>query len=263
MTFNNQLMRPSAHEQPTQQYQPAPTDTYVDPQRELLILIREENPERLRSFLSTQASPESLVNQRDREFQQTPLYIAVQIPNKQSALAVCQVLAEFGASFRVKDIHGQSPLFYICKDGVIPLLQLALAHGADINETDHFNQTPLFYAARDGQADCIREMIRNGSNPNHRDKVNETALFYASRDGRLAAVRTLLEQGADPNVIDDKKQTALFFAKRQNHSDVIDLLISRGAINTKDGRLTKADIARATKGNLNSLPSATGGIGSI
>jgi ankyrin repeat protein len=176
----------------------------------------------------------------------------VQLRNPGAAFDIASVLAEFGASFKVKDLHGQSPLFYVCKDGNIPLLKMAHRYQIDLNEADNFRQTPMFYAAREGHANCIREMIGCGADPNHKDKVNETALFYAARDGRYNAVAAMLDLGADPNIIDDKKQTALFFAKKNNHKDVIDLLVARGAINTKDGRLTKADLTRATKSNIRS-----------
>ena len=148
--FNSQVIRTNVAE-PAQPPSQTHSEPNIDPQRELLVLIRDENSDGLRDFLSSQPNAETLVNQRDREFHQTPLYIATQTPNRQSALAICRVLVQFGANFKVKDVHGQSPLFYICKDGNIPLLQLALSNGAEINEVDNFKQTPLFYAARDGQ----------------------------------------------------------------------------------------------------------------
>ena len=63
-------------------------------------------------------------------------------------------------------------------------------------------------------------MLKKGSNIKHRDKINETPLFYAARD------------------------TALYFAKKQKNAELIDFLISKGAINTKDGKLTKSDILK-------------------
>ena len=142
----------------------------------------------------------------------------------------------------LRDIHGQSPLFYICRDGNIELLNLFCSKGADINERDSFNQSPLFYACRDGQATCIREMIKLDANVNQKDKVNNTALFYAAREGKTEVCEILLDHGADVNIVDLKKQTALYFAKKNGHSDTINLLINRGAYNTKDGKLKTSDI---------------------
>jgi len=249
MTFNNQVVRPVNLDSGYTHVQADPAN---DPLKELIILIKEENADRVREFLEGLPNAEQVINQKDKEFLQTAVYSAVQLRNSESAFKIASVLAEFGASFKVKDIHGQSPLFYVCKDGNIPLLKMAYGYHIDLNEADNFRQTPLFYAAREGHANCIREMVNCGADPNHKDKVNETALFYASRDGRYHAVSVLLESGTDPNIIDDKKQTALFFAKKNNHKEVIDLLISKGAINTKDGRLTKADLVRATKSNIKS-----------
>lgn len=87
-------------------------------------------------------------------------------------------------------------------------------------------------------------MLKYGSNPNHRDKIDETPLFYAARDNRKDACKALLDGGAEINVVDERKQTALFFAKKSASPELIDFLISRGAINTKDGRLTKADLLK-------------------
>jgi hypothetical protein len=143
-----------------------------------------------------------------------------------------------------KDIHGQSPLFYISKEGKIELLSLFLDNGADINETDNFRQTPLFYAARDGKTDMVRTLLLNRANPNHRDKIDQTPLFYAARDNRIDACRVLLEFGGDVNAADYKKQTALFFARKNGNKDVDEFLVASGAINTKDGILRHSDLKK-------------------
>lgn len=144
----------------------------------------------------------------------------------------------------LRDIHGQSPLFYICRDGNIELLNLFCSKGADLNERDSFNQSPIFYASRDGQKECIKRMIELDANVNQKDKVNETALFYAAREGKSDVCEVLLAHGAEINIVDHKKQTALYFAKKNGHTDTISLLISRGAYNTKDGKLKASDVAK-------------------
>ena len=220
---------------------------FADPHKELMRLIKEGEVEELDRFIKAQANATELINRREPIFQQTCIYTAVQTKDQQKSVDVTKLLTEAGGQVKVKDIHGQSPLFYICRDGNIGLLHLFLANGCDINETDNFKQSPLFYASRDGRADCVLEMLRNGANPEHRDKVNETALFYAAREGHSKICEVLIDYGADVNTVDDKKQTALFFARKAGHKETEELLLSKGAINTKDGRVTKADLNKLAR----------------
>ena len=92
-------------------------------------------------------------------------------------------------------------------------------------------------------------MLNKGAAPNHLDQVNENALFYASREGKYETCKALLDAGANVNQVDLKRQTALFFAKKRNHHNVIELLISHGAVNTKDGRLSKSDHQKKKQDN--------------
>ena len=72
----------------------------------------------------------------------------------------------------------------------------------------------------------------------------------SSINGNLAVIAALLDAGADVNAIDTQKKTALFFAKGNSRREVAELLVARGAIDTKDGRLTKTDLIRAQKSSL-------------
>lgn len=246
--FNNQIMeqKPEAQREgyPNGHQSGHPLN---DPHKELMRLIKEADVQELECFLRAQSHAAELINRREPIFQQTCMYTAVQVKDPQLAVEVSRILIEAGAQIKIKDVHGQSPLFYICRDGNIGLLHLFLANSCDINETDNFKQSPLFYSSRDGKADCVLEMLRNGANPEHRDKVNESALFYAAREGHSRICEILIDYGADVNTVDDKKQTALFFARRAGHKETGELLIARGAINTKDGRVTKADLNRLVK----------------
>lgn len=229
-----------------QQTQPSP------PVKQLISLIKAADLPAITTLLLSFPDPTSLVNTRDAMFKQTPIYHAVQIQDKEASSSIVKLLLEKGALIKIKDIHGQSPLFYICKNGNIGSLHLFLAQSIDINESDSFKQSPLFYASRDGQVECVKEMIKNGANPDHRDKVNETALFYAAREGHFEICKLLLDHGAEVNMVDLKRQTPISFAKIGGHQKVVDLLISRGAWNTKDGRLSKGDLSKLKRSSLNS-----------
>lgn len=220
--------------------------------QKLISLIKSADLPAITTLLQSVPDPTALLNTRDSIFKQTPIYQAVQIKDKTTSSQVVKLFIEKGAQIKLKDIHGQSPLFYICKNGNISSLHLLLAQSIDINESDNFKQSPLFYASRDGQVECVREMIKNGANPDHRDKVNETALFYACREGHLEVCKLLIDHGADVNMIDLKKQTPIFFAKAGGHQQVVDLLLSRNAVNYRDGRLTKSDLSKIKRSSLNS-----------
>ena len=248
MMFNNQIFNSgptSVPAQVTNFSNSAPSVVYGQgSHQELLDAIHSENPTKLVELLKSLPNPDAYINATEPVFKQSMFYRVVNGVNEKSVVDIAKMLVQFGGKINVKDIHGQSPLFYICKDGKIELLRVFLASGADINETDNFRQTPLFYASRDGRHDMVRFMIENRANPNHKDKVDETALFYAARDNRLETCKTLIQLGADVNIADQKKQTALFFAKKNHHIDIEELLIMNGAYNTKDGLLRQADLRK-------------------
>lgn len=239
ITFNNQVFNNPSTTQPVIWGQGA--------HQKLLDLIQEENEESISEFLNSVPNPELLINAIDTTFKQSAFYKAVNIQNDQKCLSIAKLLFSKGGKLNVKDIHGQSPLFYICKEGKLELLTMCLNQGVDVNETDHFRQTPLFYASRDGKTDCVKLMIANKANPNHKDKVDQTAMFYASRDNRFEVVKVLVKGGGDVNISDHKKQTALYFARKNGNKEIDEFLVANGAVNTKDGILKQADLKKVAK----------------
>lgn len=212
--------------------------------RTLVQLIKEERVEEARQFLARSADPRALVQAKSPETMQTPLFQAVQIKNKERAFELSRALLDLGAPASSVDTYGQTPLFHICREGNVPLLELFLDRGAKINEEDFIKQTPLFYAAREGHIELVKTMLARGAEADHLDKLRETALFYAARDGRVEVCQALIDSGANVNTVDEKKQTALYFALKNNNTAVVDLLVARGAVRTKDGRISKNDQLR-------------------
>lgn len=201
-------------------------------------------------ILNSVPHPDQLLNLMEPTFRQSIVYKSVQMPDPAMALEFTRLFIAKGAIILGKDLHGQSPLFYICKEGRSDLLHLFLENKADINETDHFRQTPLFYASRDGKTEMVRTMLNSKANPNHRDRAEQTALFYAARDNRLEAAKALVEGGANVNIADAKRQTALSFARKNQHVQMDEFLLSAGAVNTKDGTLKQTDLRKSTKMSL-------------
>lgn len=214
---------------------------------ELLEAIAKSDYQQAVQILNSVPHPDQVLNLMDPTFRQSIVYKTVCMPDPAVALEFTRLFIAKGAIILGKDLHGQSPLFYICKEGRPDLLHLFLENKADINETDNFRQTPIFYASRDGKTDMVRTMLANKANPNHRDRAEQTALFYAARDGRLDTVKALVEGGANVNIADGKRQTALAFARKNNHQEVDDYLVAVGAINTKDGTLKQGDLRKSIK----------------
>lgn len=250
VVFNNQAVdgpsgapamvhTPSSGQQPLQYNQGR--------HHELLEAMARSDYQQAVQTLNSVTNPDQLLNLMEPTFRQSIVYKSVVMPDAAAAMEFTRLFIAKGAIILGKDLHGQSPLFYICKEGRIDLLHLFLENKADINETDNFRQTPIFYAARDGKVEMVRAMIANKANPNHRDRAEQTALFYAARDGRIETVKALVEGGANVNIADGKRQTALSFARKQNHQEVDEYLVAAGAINTKDGTLKQGDLRKSTK----------------
>ena len=75
---------------------------------------------------------------------------------------------------------------------------------------------------------------------NHADVNGQTAIFYAASYGRNETIEYLIGAYANVNHPDKKRKTALWHARKENHPDTVKLLLDNGAINTKDGRVSKS-----------------------
>ena len=248
VVFNNQTLNTNSAMNQVGNNLPVETPVYNQGRhKQLLDFLKDGNVDGFQSLLNESADSVQLINLIDPSFKQSLVYGIVNMLSEEKAHICLQKFLEKGGRINVKDVHGQSPLFYICKDGKISLLNLFLENNADINETDNFRQTPLFYASREGKEDMVKAMISQKAWVNHRDKVEQTPLFYAARYNRRQAAQTLLENGADINITDLKKQTALYFARQHGHHELDKFLVDMGAINTKDGILKQSDLKKAPK----------------
>lgn len=160
-------------------------------------------------------------------------------------------------------MYKQTPLYYLSRDGKTDVMRLFFEKGANPNEIDDYNQTPIFYACREGHADTVRFMVDNGSNINHLDKNFETCLFYAAREGRFEICKFLIERGIEVNQVDHMRQTAWTFAKKKGHQNILELLEANGATGNKNGRVSKKDVAKSSKGDQPSFENESKMAGSL
>lgn len=68
----------------------------ISPYKRILSIVKDGNPNGLRSFLGSLDNASQYVNQIDKDLLQTPLYQAVQIKNKTIGFSLTNILLQFG-----------------------------------------------------------------------------------------------------------------------------------------------------------------------
>jgi ankyrin repeat protein len=226
-------------------------------QKEFFNAIRSVNISLVEDLISRMQSPDkyqatyNIINRPDRDKdggKQTSLFLAVILKDKEACFNITRLLLQHGGDVLHKDTYSQTPMYYLARDGKSDVMKLFIDSGANLNEVDDYNQTPIFYACREGHADTVRFMVEHGADVHHLDKHSENCLFYASREGRLEICRFLIERGVNVNQVDNMKQTAWYFAKKKGHTNIIELLEQAGATGNKNGRVTKKDAPKSSKG---------------
>lgn len=104
-----------------------------------------------------------------------------------------------------------------------------LAAGASAKVVNRYGVTPLSLACTNGNESLIRVLLASDSDPNGSLPGGETVLMTAARTGRVGPVKALLDAGAKVEAQDRKGQTALMWAAADGHAEVVRLLIQSGA----------------------------------
>jgi ankyrin repeat protein len=124
----------------------------------------------------------------------TPLTRAALHKAGASALGLCKLLLDFGASPRATMKHGRTALIEMVRRRGKYHIEVAWLLRGSINAADNEGRTPLMFAA-------------------------EGAGAFASRRGNLTVAKHLIELGADPFVQNDQGKTALGYAIASNDKD--------------------------------------------
>jgi hypothetical protein len=143
---------------------------------------------------------------------------------KAGDLAKVRALLVSGASPKVKDADGMTPLHYAAFRGDVEMGQALLAAGAEVDAADSIGMTPLHAAAFDGRDKFAALLLSKGAAANARDRAGMTPLHYAAANGREAAVRLLLAKGADPRALDGQGKRPGDLAAAQKHPNLAALL---------------------------------------
>jgi ankyrin repeat protein len=135
-----------------------------------------------------------------------------------------------GAKANYVDSLGQTPLFYVCRDGRIKLAQLLVQHGCDVNHLDTYGQTPFFYGVSQGHIELVHFLLEKGADHDHVDNNLQTPAFYAIKESQEANLKLLIERGVKIHQKDKKGVSLIMQAKKNTKKpQFIDILVKAGA----------------------------------
>jgi ankyrin repeat protein len=150
----------------------------------------------------------------------TALWYAVQ--NRKSALV--DILLNAGASPRVADKSGDTPLHIASRSGDASVNERLLLHAGNItlwNRGNAQGAKPLHIACESGNKSAAEVLVKHGAKLDERDAAGNTPLMSAAGANQLTVVSWLLAQGASTSVRNHNKKTALEIAVQLGHENVI------------------------------------------
>ena len=107
---------------------------------------------------------------------------------------VCQYLIQHcNLPVNEKDIFGQTPIYYACREGRLDVVKLLIDSGSNINLDDNYGQTCLFYAVKHNHFDVVQYLVEKGINVNKIDKnIFDCQFLSKSNPGQLIKIRVML-----------------------------------------------------------------------
>ncbi len=215
------------------------------------------------------------INRQD-EFGNTPLHLAVQAGNQQ----LLELLLDHKANPNIQDNAGNTPLhdtiiltagsagtgtFISADPARIKLFDLLIQHGADPKIKNNEGKTVTDYAILSGNLLWTQKALALGANINTKDQNGNTPLHLAVQAGNQQLVEFLLDHKANPNIQDNAGNTPLhdtirltagsagtgtFISADPARIKLFDLLIQHGAdpkIKNNEGKTAQQLLAEATK----------------
>lgn len=115
----------------------------------------------------------------------------------------------------IQDSNGWSPLMEAADDGQTSIMRLLCDAGASSRIRNKRGHTPLHKAVYSGEVEAVSLLLErlDRADLDVQDVVGMTPLMLAAKRRYASIVKLLLDKGADASVIDDKKNTALDFAR--------------------------------------------------
>ena len=132
-----------------------------------------------------------------------------------------EILLEYGASPRLRDKWGMTPLIYSVIGHDLVFMKILLENDpGHVNEPDMKHMTALHLAAEEGSDEMVKLLLSYGANVHLRtSRIGHTPLMEACKRGsvhsenrseHLKCIRTLIDMGSDLEAADYRyKRTAL------------------------------------------------------
>lgn len=155
--------------------------------------------------LCSNINPNFFVTETDRT---DPLIIAA----KDGKICDVEDLLNNGTNVNVKDIFGNTALYWAAFRGYVEILCLLVRRGANINCRNNLGWSPLHAASRWGLTTCISLLLDAGAEIDCRTVDGKTPLHVAASSGREKSVETLLIEGAQINAVDNIGRTPMDLA---------------------------------------------------
>lgn len=133
----------------------------------------------------------------------TPLAIAWQHGARETALALVEAGADFGAASEGSTLfyigrRPWRPLHAAAELGAADSMRILLDTGRDVDERDSAGRTPLHMAASGGGVEAVRVLLDAGADIEAKDNFGLTPLRLAERDAQAEVARVLVDMGAGP-----------------------------------------------------------------
>ena len=161
---------------------------------------------------------------------------------------VVDELLKRGASFLVKDSHGDSPQHLAALRGKTDCITCFYKYRASLDLQNDLGMTPLHYAASKGHLETVVKLLECEASPHIKDFLEFEPLKDAVIFGRTAVVKVLLPLLKTSLDKKDKKGKALLhYAAEKGYTDIVTLLLTAGASGALEDDLGQTPLFLACK----------------
>ncbi len=143
------------------------------------------------------------VNQAEKEYQKTPIFMALQVERP----AMLKTLLDAGANLKHMDKQGETLFHSMARQDKIDYLKLLMELGVEVDTPDRSGNTALMTAANMGQDDVMIFLLENGADVSGLKKIFASAL---AKSYTAETLRILIEYGVDVNTTTSSGKPPLF-----------------------------------------------------